>query len=97
MAISEGGIGLALGAFAVVLFTNAVLENVLEPKLLGSSLNLHPIVVLISTVFGCVVAGMVGLILAAPLTSISINLFKELRASGFFGDDELDTAVETEK
>lgn len=91
MAISEGGIGLALGAFAVVIFTNAVLENVLEPKLLGSSLNLHPIVVLISTVFGGVVAGMVGLILAAPLTSITINLFKELTATGFFSDDEPDS------
>ena len=88
MAISEGGIGLALGALAVVLFTNLVLENVLEPRFLGASLNLNPIVVLLSTVAGGVVAGMVGLILAAPLTSIGINLFKELKSSGFFGDDE---------
>lgn len=90
MAISEGGIGLALGALAVVLFTNLALENVLEPKFLGSSLNLNPIVVLMSTVAGGVIAGMVGLILAAPLTSIGINLFNELKSSGFFGDDEPD-------
>jgi len=88
MAISEGGVGLALGALAVVLFTNAVLENLLEPRFLGSSLKLHPIVVLLSTVAGGVVAGMVGLILAAPLTSIGINLFHELKSSGFFGDDD---------
>lgn len=86
MAVSEGGVALALGALAVVLFTNAVLENVLEPRFLGSSLKLHPIVVLLATVAGGVVAGMVGLILAAPLTSIGINLFNELKASGFFGD-----------
>jgi predicted PurR-regulated permease PerM len=87
MAISEGGIGLALGALAVVLFTNLVLENVLEPRFLGATLNLHPIVVLLSTVAGGVIAGMVGLILAAPLTSIGINLFGELKSSGFFDDD----------
>ena len=91
MAISEGGLGLALGALAVVLFVNLVLENVLEPKFLGSSLNLHPIVVLLSTVAGGVIAGMVGLILAAPLTSIGFNLFSELKSSGFFDDDPGDT------
>jgi hypothetical protein len=41
MALTNGGIGLALGALAVVLFTNIVLENVLEPRYLGASLNLH--------------------------------------------------------
>ena len=91
MALSEGGIGLALVALAVVLFTNAVLENVLEPRFLGSSLKLHPIVVLLSTVAGVVAAGMVGLVLAAPLTSIGINLFNELKASGFFRDGQPDS------
>lgn len=95
MAISEGGIGLALGALAVVLFTNLVLENVLEPRFLGASLNLNPIVVLLSTVAGGLIAGMVGLILAAPLTSIGINLFRELQASGFFGDDEVESDAES--
>ena len=32
----------------------------------------------------------VGLILAAPLTSIGINLFRELEDSGFFGDRDRD-------
>ncbi|MFW2334171.1 AI-2E family transporter [Ilumatobacter sp.] len=91
MAISEGGIGLAIGALAVVVFMNLVLENVLEPKFLGASLKMHPIVVLLATVGGGVVAGMVGLILGAPLTSIGINLFRELQGSGFFSDDELES------
>ena len=55
-------------------------------RLLGTSLKLHPIVVLLSTVAGGVEAGMVGLILAAPLTSIGINLFSEPKSSGFLGD-----------
>lgn len=86
MALSEGGLPLALGALAVVLFTNVVLENLLEPRFLGASLNLHPIVILLSTVAGGAVAGILGLVLAAPLTSIGINLYRELQASGFFND-----------
>ena len=88
MALSEGGLALALATLAVVVFMNVVLENVLEPKLLGSSLELHPIVVLLSTVAGGAIAGLVGLVLAAPFTAIGINLVRELRESGFFDDDE---------
>lgn len=98
MAISEGGLGLAFAALAIVLFTNLVVENLLEPKFLGASLNLNPIVVLLSTVAGGVVAGMVGLILAAPLTSIGINLYGELKSSGFFesDDDQRGVVAQTE-
>ncbi|MDH3679907.1 MAG: AI-2E family transporter [Acidimicrobiia bacterium] len=88
MALSDGGLGLAVGALAVVLFTNIVLENVLEPRFLGASLQLHPIIVLLSTVAGGAVAGVLGLVLAAPLTSIGINLYHELQRSGFFDDTE---------
>ena len=90
MALSEGGLGLALATLGVVVFMNVVLENVLEPKLLGSSLDLHPIVVLLATVAGGALAGLVGLILAAPFTAIGINLLQELRMSGFFDDDAPD-------
>lgn len=94
MALSEGGIGLALVALAVVLVANLVVENVLEPRFLGTSLKMHPLVVLLSTVAGGVVAGMVGLILAAPATSIGINLFRELKQSGFFADADADGDLE---
>ncbi len=89
MALSEGGLSLALVALVVVVFMNVVLENVLEPKLLGASLEMHPIVVLLSTVAGGAIAGLAGLVLAAPLTAIGINLYRELRLSGFFDDDDV--------
>jgi predicted PurR-regulated permease PerM len=85
MALSEGGVSLALWSLGVVLFVNLVLENVLEPRLMGSSLKMHPIVVLLATVAGGVLAGIVGLILAAPIAAIGTNLWRELEASGFFG------------
>lgn len=88
MALGEGGIGLALAAFALVMVAQLVLENLLEPKLLGSSLNLHPLTILLATTLGGMVAGMVGLILAAPVVAIGVDLKKELTAVGFFDDDD---------
>ena len=88
MALGEGGIGLALAAFALVMLAQLVLENLLEPKLLGSSLNLHPLTILLATTLGGMVAGMIGLILAAPVVAIVVDLKKELTAVGFFDDDD---------
>ena len=88
MALGEGGIGLALAAFALVMLAQLVLENLLEPKLLGSSLNLHPLTILLATTLGGMVAGMIGLILAAPVVAIGVDLKRELTAVGFFDDDD---------
>jgi predicted PurR-regulated permease PerM len=87
MALGEGGIGLALAAFALVMLAQLVLENLLEPRLLGSSLNLHPLTILLATTLGGMVAGMIGLILAAPVVAIGVDLKRELTAVGFFDDD----------
>lgn len=84
MGLAGGGADLALVALGVVLFVNLVLENLLEPKLIGSTLQLHPVVVLVSTVAGGLLIGIVGLILAAPTVAISLNLVRELRDTGFF-------------
>jgi predicted PurR-regulated permease PerM len=89
MALSEGGVSLALWSLGVVLFVNLVLENLLEPRLMGSSLKMHPIVVLLATVAGGALAGIVGLILAAPVVAIGTNLWRELEASGFFDDPSM--------
>ncbi len=84
MGLAGGGVSLALVGLIVVLFVNLVLENLLEPKLVGSTLKLHPIVVLVSTVAGGLLLGIVGLILASPTVAIGLNLGRELRDSGFF-------------
>ena len=87
MALGDGGIGPAAASLALVLVINLGLENLLEPKLLGSSLNLHPLLVLLATALGGVLAGMMGLILAAPALAIGLDIKNELEASGFFADD----------
>ena len=87
MGLGEGGIGLALIMLGITLAVNLLLENFLEPVLLGDSLNMHPLLVLLATSLGGLVAGIVGLILAAPLTAIAIDVQHELKAAGFFDDD----------
>ncbi len=87
MGLGEGGIGLALIMLAITLIVNLLLENLLEPALLGDSLNMHPLLVLLATALGGLIAGIVGLILAAPLTAIVIDIQRELKVAGFFDDD----------
>ena len=95
MALGDGGIELAVAAFAVVMVAQVILENLLQPKLLGSGLNVHPLTILLVTTLGGMVAGIVGLILAAPVFAIGRDLLRELKAIGFFDEgDELPQPVE---
>lgn len=93
MGLAGGGIDAALYALAVVLLVNLVIENLLEPSLMGSSLKMHPIAILLVTVGGGIVAGLVGLILAGPLAAIVIEASKEIRRSkGLVIQDDLTDA-----
>ncbi len=84
MALSVGGVGLALIMLGAAIAISVGLENLLEPALLGNKLALHPIVVLFATVTGGLLVGIVGMIVAAPLVAIGRMLFRELAETGFF-------------
>ena len=68
----------------IVLAANLLLENFVEPKVMGRTLDIHPLVVLIVTALGGFLAGIVGLILAVPFTVIAGNAIGRLRSRGFF-------------
>jgi predicted PurR-regulated permease PerM len=57
----------------IVAGTYVVIQQVesyyMVPRVMGGSLNLHPVVVIIAVVVGASVAGALGIILAAPLTA----------------------------
>lgn len=84
MALGEGGISLALIVLGITLAVNLLLENLLEPVLLGGSLDLHPLLILLATSLGGIVAGMIGLILAAPALAVTLHVKDELTTAGFF-------------
>lgn len=47
-----------------------VIGNLLQPKLMGESLDLHPIVVLLSLIFFGTIWGIIGMFLAVPITAV---------------------------
>ncbi len=57
-----------------LMFTQFIIGNVLEPRITGRSLNLSPIVILMSLIFWGYVWGIIGMMLAVPLTS-AIKIF----------------------
>jgi len=52
-----------------------VIGNVVEPRLMGGSLNLSPLVVLLSLVLWGSLWGIVGMILSVPITAIVMIIF----------------------
>jgi AI-2 transport protein TqsA len=56
-------------ALCVPLAAHVFLGHVVEPRLLGDSLELHPITVLLSLVFWSRVWGVAGVLLAVPMTA----------------------------
>jgi predicted PurR-regulated permease PerM len=62
----------------VVIITWVAIQNIqaliVSPRVMGSRLNLHPVVVIIGVIFGATLAGALGIILAAP-TIASLRMF----------------------
>lgn len=80
LGLASGGITTALIMLAIVLLTQNVLEPLVEARVIGQSLGLHPMVVIIATTIGGIAAGFSGLILAAPLTATVVQVRNDLRS-----------------
>ncbi len=66
--------GLSPAAFALMVLIIAVLiqqieNNILVPRIIGMSLQLHPLVVLVAALAGGILAGVLGVLLAAPVVA----------------------------
>ena len=57
-----------------VLLANGLLQNILQPFVFGATLSLNPLAVLIVTIGAGCLFGMIGLTLAAPLTSAAVHI-----------------------
>ena len=62
----------------IVLLANGLLQNIVQPIAFGATLDLNPLVVLIVTIGAGSLFGMVGLILAAPLTSAAVHIVRDV-------------------
>jgi predicted PurR-regulated permease PerM len=79
LALGAKGTTTALIMLAIVLLANGLLQNVFQPIAFGATLKLNPLVVLVVTIGAGCLFGMIGLILAAPLTSAVRQIASELR------------------
>jgi predicted PurR-regulated permease PerM len=78
IALGAEGVTDAIIMLVIVLLANGLLQNILQPIAFGATLGLNPLVVLIVTVGAGALFGMVGLVLAAPLTSAAVHISADL-------------------
>ena len=69
---------LAIGIPALIQF---VVGNVLSPKLMGDSLQLHPVTILLALMVWGALWGIVGMLLATPITAVLRMLLERLEAT----------------
>jgi putative heme transporter len=79
LALGSQGASDAFILALIIFLANGLLQNLLQPFVFGATLSLNPLAVLIVTVGGGALFGMVGLTLAAPLTSAAVHTSPALR------------------
>ena len=62
----------------VVILANGLLQNIVQPIAFGATLDLNPLLILVVTISAGSLFGMVGLILAAPLTSAAVHIARDV-------------------
>lgn len=89
----EGGLMLVVGILIVLGITQAVEGYVLTPRIMGKSTGLHPMAVIFAMFFwGKAMNGILGLILAIPLTAFLVVLYR-LAQQKYFPKMDPDTDV----
>jgi putative heme transporter len=78
LALGAEGPATAAIMLAIVLLANGMLQNILQPIAFGATLGLNPLIVLIVTLSAGALFGMVGLVLAAPLTAAAVHISADL-------------------
>ncbi len=81
IALGDQGPETALALAVIVLLANGVLQQLVQPIAYGAALKLHPLVVLIATIAGGCLFGVVGLVLAATLLSAAVRISADIRAA----------------
>jgi AI-2 transport protein TqsA len=69
--------------FLAIEIVQIVVGNVIEPKVMGRTLNLSPLGVLLALTFWGIIWGIVGMILSVPITSILVIIASRFPATRF--------------
>lgn len=80
IAFGSGGASAAAIIGLTFLISNGTIQSAVSSWALGSALRIHPVVVLLSTLVGGTIAGLIGMVLAAPLVAATIKSVAVIKA-----------------
>ncbi|GAB2832570.1 AI-2E family transporter [Streptomyces chlorus] len=79
VALADRGFLIALWALGVVLAVQLLEGHVLQPMIQSRTVQMHPAVIMIAITAGASVAGIVGMLMAVPVTAAFVGVVDELR------------------
>ncbi|MGM9332527.1 AI-2E family transporter [Streptomyces murinus] len=79
VALADRGFVIALWTLGVVLAVQVLEGHVLQPMIQSRTVQMHPAVVMVTITAGASVAGILGMLLAVPLTAAAFGVLQELR------------------
>ena len=85
VAYGAGGLSMAIPMLIIVIIANGFLQTLVSQFALGTTLRLHPLVVLVATTAGGILFGAIGGVFAAPFVKIGLDAYDRIRAAGVFG------------
>jgi predicted PurR-regulated permease PerM len=79
LALTAGGVGKGLLALGWILIIHALESYVLNPKIMGTASRIHPVLIELALVVGERSGGIVGALLAVPIASVIVAVFRFLQ------------------
>ncbi|MDK1342332.1 AI-2E family transporter [Streptomyces sp. 378] len=79
VALADRGLAIALWALGVVLVVQVLEGNIFQPMVQSRTVRIHPAVILVALTAGGAVAGIIGVLLAVPVTAAAFGVVQELR------------------
>jgi len=76
----------AVAAIALPGALQVTVGNVIEPRVMGSSLDLHPVVILLTLILWGTLWGIVGMLLATPITAVMKILLERFEGTRVLAD-----------
>ncbi len=78
VALGAGGVGKAVTVLVVVLLMQNVIQTIIQNRMASNQLQLHPLVTFIATILGGIVVGVLGAMLATPVTAAVIRAREDI-------------------
>lgn len=92
VAAVDGGISRALLTAVAMLGVQQLDNHFISPKIIGATLKLHPVTVILALLAGGTLAGLWGMLIAVPATSVAKVLFMHYYSTHVLGS-QLDVAT----